>query len=32
MARSGVRTAPVRVALAGAGMISWHHLSGCDCF
>ena len=28
MASSGVRTAPVRVALAGTGMISWYHLVG----
>src|SRR5215470_12989574 len=28
MASSGVRTAPIRVALAGAGMISWYHLVG----
>ena len=28
MASPGVRTAPIRVALAGAGMISWYHLVG----
>lgn len=28
MASPGVRTAPIRVALAGAGMISWYHLAG----
>jgi predicted dehydrogenase len=28
MANLGVRNAPIRVALAGAGMISWYHLVG----